>query len=57
MDDDVIYFKVNEFQYLGAMLSVKNYWLREIGVRISKTERTLFTLSVFLKVKTPLKKN
>jgi len=28
--------KINEFQYLGAMLSVKNYYSKEIEIRITK---------------------
>lgn len=43
--------KVNEFQYLGVMLSVKNDWSREIGMRITKAERAAFALSKFLKSK------
>jgi len=50
-DEDVGYEKVNEFQCLGAMLSVKNNWLREIGIRITKDERTAFALNKFLKSK------
>jgi len=29
-EEDVVFEKVNEFQYSGAMLSVKNDWSREI---------------------------
>jgi hypothetical protein len=50
-DEDVVFDKVNEFQYLGSMLSVKNYWSREIGIRIAKAERASFALSKFLKSK------
>jgi hypothetical protein len=58
-DDDgtVVFEKVNDFQYLGAMLSIKNYWSREIGIRISKAERAAFALSKFLKSKVFSKKN
>lgn len=47
-DEDIVFEKVNEFQYLGAMLSVKNDWLREIGIKIAKAERASFALSKFL---------
>lgn len=43
--------KVDEFRYLGAELSSKNDWLREIGVRITKAESDSFALSKFLKSK------
>jgi len=38
-DEDVTFERVNEFQYLGVMLSVKNDWSKEIGVRIAKAEK------------------
>lgn len=44
-EEDEVFEKVNEFQYLGAILSVKNDWLREIRVRVIKTERTSIVLS------------
>ena len=50
-DEAVSYEKVNEFQYLGAMLSVRNDWSREIGIRITKAERAAFALNKFLKSK------
>jgi len=37
--------KVEEFRYLGAMLSAKNDWSKEIGVRITKAERAAFALN------------
>ncbi|KAL4090626.1 hypothetical protein QTP88_025425 [Uroleucon formosanum] len=43
--------KVDEFRYLGVMLSAKNDWSREIGVRIAKTERAAFALNKFFKSK------
>jgi len=50
-DNEAVAFeKVNEFQYLGVMLSVKNDWSREIGIRITKADRAAFALSKFLKV-------
>jgi len=55
-DEDVVFEKVNEFQYLGVMLSVKNDWSREIGIRITKAEKAAFALSKFLKSKLFLKK-
>lgn len=29
-DDDIVFEKVNQFQYLGAIPSVKDSWSREI---------------------------
>jgi len=43
--------KVDEFRYLGAMMSAKNDWSKEIGVRIAKAERAAFALNKFLKSK------
>lgn len=51
MINNVIFEKVNELTYLGAMLSVKNDWSREIGLRITNAERVVFALSKFLKSK------
>jgi len=50
-DEDVVFEKVNEFQYLGGMLCVKNDWSREIGIRITKAERAALALSKLLKSK------
>lgn len=50
-DEAVVFEKVNEFQYLRVMLSIKNDWSREIGIRITKAERAAFALSKFLKSK------
>jgi hypothetical protein len=51
-DDEAIGFeKVNKFQYLGAILNIKNDWSKEIGIRITKVERAAFALSQFLKSK------
>lgn len=38
-DEDAIFEKVNQFQYLGAMLTVKNDCSRVIVIRITKDER------------------
>ncbi|KAL4148527.1 hypothetical protein QTP88_002756 [Uroleucon formosanum] len=43
--------KVNEFRYLGAVLSKNNDWAKEIYVRIIKAERAAFALNKFLKSK------
>lgn len=42
------YEKVEEFQYLGVLLSTKNGWSRQIGIRITKAERAFFDLLKFL---------
>jgi sorting nexin-29 len=47
----ISYEKVEEFQYLGILLSTKNDWSREIGSRITKAERAFFTLLKFFKSK------
>lgn len=36
--DKIIFGRVNEYQYLGAVLNVKNDWSREVSVRSTKTE-------------------
>jgi len=48
--------EVNEFRYLGTVLSKNNDWAREIGVRIIKAERAAFALNKFLKLKVFSKK-
>jgi hypothetical protein len=48
--------KVNEFRYLGTVLSKNNDWDREIGVKIIKAERVAFALNKFLKSKVFSKK-
>lgn len=48
-NENIMFERVNEFQYLGVILSTKNDRLREIGVRIAKTERAAFALIKFLK--------
>jgi len=48
--------KVNEFRYLGAVLSTKNDWAKEIGLRIIKAKRASFALSKQLKSKVFFKK-
>jgi hypothetical protein len=42
--EDLMYEKYENFKYLGATLSMKNDWAKEIGIRISKTERTFFAM-------------
>jgi hypothetical protein len=49
--ETIPYEKVEEFQYLGVLLSTKNDWSREIGSRITKSERAFFTLLKFFKSK------
>jgi len=48
--------KVNEFWYLGIILSKNNDWAREIGIRIINVERVNFALNKFLKSKVLSKK-
>jgi len=45
------YEKVEDFQYLGVLLSTKNDWSREIGSKITKAERAFFALLKFFKSK------
>jgi len=52
----LVFEKVSEFRYLGAVLSKNNDWAREIGVRIIKAERAAFALNKFLKSKVFSKK-
>ena len=40
--------KVKEFKYLGATLSIKNDWSKEINIRIIKAEKTFYALLNFL---------
>jgi hypothetical protein len=47
--ETIPYEKVEEFQYLGVLLSTKNDWSREIRSRITKAERAFFTLLKFFK--------
>jgi hypothetical protein len=49
--ETIPYEKVEEFQYLGLLLSTKNDWSHEIGSRITKAERAFFTLLKFFKSK------
>ena len=39
--ESIAFEKVEEFQYLGALLSTKNDWSREISARIAKAERKI----------------
>jgi len=54
--ESIAFEKVEELQYLGALLSTKNDWSRERSVRIAKAERASFALSKFFKFKTLSKK-
>lgn len=54
--ESIAFKKVEEFQYLGALLSTKNDWSREISARIAKAERASFALSKFFKSKALSKK-
>lgn len=48
--------KVNEFWYVGAILSTKNDWAKKISLRIIKTEKASFALRKFMKSKVISKK-
>ncbi|KAL4131010.1 hypothetical protein QTP88_008370 [Uroleucon formosanum] len=54
--ESIAFEKVEEFQYLGALLGTKNDWSQEISARIEKAERASFALSTFFKSKAPSKK-
>ncbi|KAL4091440.1 hypothetical protein QTP88_026132 [Uroleucon formosanum] len=56
ISESIAFEKVEEFQYLGALLRTKNDWSREIGARIAKAERAFFALSKFFKSKALSKK-
>lgn len=43
--------KVEELKYLGAKLSIKNDWSKEINIRINKAEKTFYALLKFLNCK------
>jgi len=47
---------MEEFQYLGALLSTKNDWSQEISVRTAKAERASFAASKLFKSKALSKK-
>ncbi|KAL4089314.1 hypothetical protein QTP88_024368 [Uroleucon formosanum] len=51
ISESIAFEKVEEFQYLGALLYTKNDWSREISARIAKAERAFFALSKFFKSK------
>lgn len=36
--EHLMYEKVEDFKYLDAILSMKNVWVKEISIRISKAE-------------------
>lgn len=44
----LIYDKVSSFKYLGATLSTKNDWAKEISIRINKSQKAVYTLTKFL---------
>lgn len=41
-EEDIVFEEINELLYLGIMLSVKNYWSKEIGIRITKAKMKIF---------------
>jgi len=49
--EELMYEKVENFTYLGATLSTKNDRAKEIGILISKAEKTFFTLTKFFRSK------
>jgi len=54
--ESIAFEKAEEFQYLGALLSTKNDWSREISARIAKAERASFALSNSLSLKCCLRR-
>ncbi|VVC29769.1 Hypothetical protein CINCED_3A006720 [Cinara cedri] len=49
--DDLTYEKVNDFKYLGATLSTKIDWYKEISIRINKAQKVFYALKKFLTFK------
>lgn len=43
--EQLAYEKVNNFKYLGAILSTKNEWAKEIGIQMFKAKIEYFTLA------------
>jgi sorting nexin-29 len=46
--EDLNYEKVSDFKYLGATLSTKNDWSKEISIRINKAQKASYALTKFL---------
>jgi len=49
--EDLIYEKVSDFKYLGATLSTKNDWAKEIrirSIRINEAQKAFYALTKFL---------
>lgn len=42
---NLAYEKVSDFKYLGATLSTKNNWSKEISIWINKAQKTLYALT------------
>jgi len=45
---DLIYEKISDFKYLGATLSTKDDWAKEISIRINKAQKAFYALTKFL---------
>jgi len=45
--EELNYEKVSNFNYLGATLSTKNDWSKEINIQIHKAQKTFYTLTKF----------
>ncbi|CAI6351745.1 unnamed protein product [Macrosiphum euphorbiae] len=45
--EDLNYKKVSDFKYLGATLSTKNDWSKEISIQINKAQKAVFSLTKF----------
>lgn len=54
--EPIVFEKIEDFQYLGAILTTKNDWSREIGIRVTNAVRASFMLLKFLKYKYSQKK-
>lgn len=48
---------MEDLKYLGAILSIKNDWSKEINIRTNKAEKTFYALLKFLNSKTPSRRS
>lgn len=48
--EELLNEKVEDFKYLDAILSTQNDRAKEVGIRISKTEKVFFSLVKTLQV-------
>jgi hypothetical protein len=43
--ENLIHQKFSDFKYLGATLSIKNDWGKEISIRINKAQKACYALT------------